>query len=445
VNGINALVAIVTEPVGPNCAYGGSKVASGLDANRDNALQLGEVTSTTYLCNPPPAGLAWVDVASTATQAQPNTGYIAHSSSNVVVTLPLTPAIGDITRVSGLGSGGWTIAQNPGQLILVGVTPFIARDAVRAWRGLAVSSDGMKVIAALYNGTLMRSVDAGTTWLPVGPTGSWISAASSADGQRLMAGREGGDVWVSNDGGQTWTPRGLSGDWYALASSADGSKLVAASYATGYIYTSADFGSTWTARENPRRWTALASSSDGSKLIASAQGSGGERLYVSTDSGQSWTPYGVLGNWRGVASSADGTRLAATDFGGRLWTSPDSGLTWTAHEATQNWHYIASSSDGRRLVASAHGERVYRSSDSGMTWQPISSPALWWGVAISADGRSLIAGADGARVYNQGLLASSTTGTAGSISGEFLEWIDLLYTGGGVFTTLGSSPNLVVQ
>lgn len=48
-----ALVAIVrttAEPAGANCAYGGSRVESGLDADLDGALDAGEVSTTSYVC-----------------------------------------------------------------------------------------------------------------------------------------------------------------------------------------------------------------------------------------------------------------------------------------------------------------------------------------------------------------------------------------------------------
>jgi hypothetical protein len=51
-NGLNTLMATATLlPGDVNCAYGGSKVTSGLDANADSVLDSGEVSSTTYVCN----------------------------------------------------------------------------------------------------------------------------------------------------------------------------------------------------------------------------------------------------------------------------------------------------------------------------------------------------------------------------------------------------------
>ncbi len=50
-NGVNSLVNVSVEPAGPNCATGGQKIESGLDDNRDGALQPAEVDKTSYACN----------------------------------------------------------------------------------------------------------------------------------------------------------------------------------------------------------------------------------------------------------------------------------------------------------------------------------------------------------------------------------------------------------
>jgi hypothetical protein len=39
-----------------------------------------------------------------------NIGYIANSGSLLTLTLPSTSTVGDTIRVTGKGSGGWTIA-----------------------------------------------------------------------------------------------------------------------------------------------------------------------------------------------------------------------------------------------------------------------------------------------------------------------------------------------
>ncbi len=116
-NGLNTLVAIVNEPAGANCAYGGIKVTSGLDTNANGTLDPSEVSTTKYVCNGP--GINWVDVTGTSVQAVPNTGYSADSAGQVTITLPASPAKDDVIQVSGIGAGGWAIAQAAGQAIIM--------------------------------------------------------------------------------------------------------------------------------------------------------------------------------------------------------------------------------------------------------------------------------------------------------------------------------------
>ncbi|MBI4083414.1 MAG: cadherin-like domain-containing protein [Candidatus Lambdaproteobacteria bacterium] len=64
--GLNAVVAFTAEPANPSatdgvtgCVYGGTKVSSGLDSNLNGALDGGEITATSYVCdaNTPPIAL----------------------------------------------------------------------------------------------------------------------------------------------------------------------------------------------------------------------------------------------------------------------------------------------------------------------------------------------------------------------------------------------------
>ena len=52
--GLKSLIAMVIEPSGANCAYGGTKVTSGLDLNASGVLDANEVTDTGYACNGTP-------------------------------------------------------------------------------------------------------------------------------------------------------------------------------------------------------------------------------------------------------------------------------------------------------------------------------------------------------------------------------------------------------
>jgi photosystem II stability/assembly factor-like uncharacterized protein len=448
-NGRNSLIAIVAEGAGANCTYGGSKVSSGLDSNSNSILDAGEVTATSYNCNGAPGpGITWVNVSGTSVQAESNKGYLAYNAAQVVVTLPASPAIGDLVQISGVGTGGWKLAQNAGQSIIFqglpndspripGVT-WTARDSGRYWSAVASSADGRMLVAVVYGGYIYTSTDSGVTWTQRDSSRYWQAVASSADGSKLVATDDGngsgGYIYTSTDSGATWTARDSSRLWSAVASSADGSKLVAADI-SGFIYTSTDSGVTWTARESSRFWRSVTSSADGSKLVAVAQSA---QIYTSTDSGVSWTARDSGRSWSAVASSADGSKLVAVASGGQIYTSTDSGVTWTARDSSRNWKAVASSADGSKLVAAVYlGGQIYTSSDSGVNWTARDSSRNWKAVASSADGSKLVAAVyyDG-QIYTSVPADRTTLGTGGWLLGSQHDTLTLQYIGGGLFTPL---------
>ena len=225
--GVDALVAVVLEPVGANCAYGGQRVQSGQDANRNGVLDTGEVTVTSFACSAPPADTRWVEVTGAAAQAAPNTGYLANSSSAVSILLPASPVVGDWIRVTGAGAGGWTLTQNAGQRITTQGLPggdtigWTAQALTGSWSAGAVSADGARQVAASTAGELYTSSDGGALWTLRLTGQSWSGAATSADGLRILASTNGGALHWSTDGGANWSNDGSSRAWTAVASSAD--------------------------------------------------------------------------------------------------------------------------------------------------------------------------------------------------------------------------------
>jgi len=49
--GQSSLLNLINEPPGPNCANGGIKVVSGVDANRNGVLEDNEIQNVKYVCN----------------------------------------------------------------------------------------------------------------------------------------------------------------------------------------------------------------------------------------------------------------------------------------------------------------------------------------------------------------------------------------------------------
>ena len=399
--------------------------------------------------------ITWQNVTGTSQQAQPNTGYLANNAARVTITLPTAPNLGDIVRVSGVGAGGWTIAQNAGQTIWAGqfggsytnwntLTNWTQTSApLTNWNSVASSADGNKLAAAVVTsgGGIYTSTNAGGSWnLSSAPGNHWRAIASSADGTTLAAATTSYGIYTSTNSGANWSSSSLSADWVSIASSANGTRLAAV--ASGlWVATSTNSGATWTYNSAPAaNWASIASSADGSKLAATTQSG----IYTSTNSGVSWTLTSAPSTyWGAIASSVDGTKLAAVEDlnPGRLYTSADSGGTWTLTSAPTNtggWMAIASSADGTKLLAAAWSS-LYVSTDSGVTWALTSAQGpLWKSVAGSADGTKLagVAGGGGIWTAHATIQTTTTPDTAGYLMGGQNSAIELQYIGNGQFMPL---------
>jgi len=440
--------------IAPN-SYTASGTATVTVTDTQNASAVGATALSTL----DDSDFTWVDVTTNSVQAVPNTGYLADSASQVTITLPASAALGDVVRVSGVGAGGWMIAQNAGQTVVT--RDIEAIDSVwteantppdASWMcSVASSADGTKLVAGISMGGIITSWDSGSTWtLTSAPLAYEYSVASSADGTKLVAAS--GGIVTSSDAGVTWSLTSAPHDPYtSVASSADGTKLVAVE-APGWIFTSSDAGATWKMVSGPAlNWASVASSADGTKLVAALMDGG---IYTSSDAGVSWIPTSApAGSWVSVASSADGTKLVASgDFG--LYTSSDSGATWI-----QRFSYfggaVASSADGTKLVEARcvvfgpprTGGYVSTSVNSGVTWILAPVGGDWSAVASSADGTKLVAAAGGGGIYTSRPTAvpSTTIGTEGAIIGGQYDAVELQYVGNGTFMVLSNEGYLVVQ
>ncbi len=66
------------------------------------------------------AGIGFTDVTGTTQLMVADSGYVADNAGLVTLTLPATAAFGTVLFIQGLGLGGWKIAQNVLQKIIVG-------------------------------------------------------------------------------------------------------------------------------------------------------------------------------------------------------------------------------------------------------------------------------------------------------------------------------------
>lgn len=290
----------------------------------------------------------------------------------------------------------------------------------RAWRSVATSGDGSKIIAGSSNTqTLQVSYDSGATWTPktiASFASDFLALTISEDGSKQYTAPFYDYIYQSVDNGASWKTLTNSGThpWRSIASSSDGTKLVAvASYPSGYIYTSTDSGTSWTQRTSPgaQAWYGVDMSADGTKMVAiingNPDGTGNPNgVYTSSDAGATWTVHSSGNSFlRYVACSADcNTIITATGYA-NINKSTDFGASWSALSAsgtTKSWYGITMSSDGTKLAAIDYGGYIYTSTNGGTSWtqQVGAGVRNWISISTSSDGSILWATTDGGYVYS---------------------------------------------
>lgn len=446
-SGLNTLLAINDESAGSNCAAGGKKITSGLDANSNGTLDSGEVSATAYVCNGSSgADLSYLTVSASSTAMASNKGYIVTSADEAELLLPASPTVGDRVAVTGAGTGGWRITQNSGQHIdatalgAQGVNWGYTSSATSV-DALASSANGMRLVAHESSATSVKiSDDAGLSW-STRSSPVLMRLASSADGNRLFGSVYNGKLYTSVDRGLNWTARESDREWFTVASSADGQVLLA-SGPNIKLYVSTDGGASWTARDSARQWYSSAVSADGSVMLA---GDFGGQLYVSTDSGASWTARGPSKSWRGVAMSSDGRTMLAGPMGDYLYVSTDGGVSWEARGASRSWGRVSVSGDGKKLFAAVDNGSPSWSLNGGWSWStPSGAGSTQWDEGVlSTDGKRLLAASDSALVVVAD--GRSSLGSSGSLSGEASSAVMLQYVGSGRWLALSGSGAMTAK
>lgn len=210
-------------------------------------------------------------------------------------------------------------------------------------------------LAATADGTIVRSEDAGATWIEVARVGAPVLCLFEADGT-IYAGLDDEGFVVSEDLGTTWARGHLAARGFTrLVAGPD-----AIHYASGTlagIWHSDDGGDTWNGVESPEE-------------------------------------AGVIYSF---ATAVDRSCLLAGTSQG-LFASEDAGKTWLATEASGRVHVIAFAprfASNYRIYIGTHEGTVARSLDAGMSWNTLSSPNTSGPIVAiaelpSADGRLLL-------------------------------------------------------
>jgi photosystem II stability/assembly factor-like uncharacterized protein len=174
----------------------------------------------------------------------------------------------------------------------------------------------------------------------------------------------------STDAGRTWVTvsEGGTADFHALQPA--GEMLYAYDSQTGRVRSSTDGGMTWTSGAKEEVIDLAASLATPSHLYATTASG----LRVSTDGGASFT--GVQG--APLLSHADSPAkgvLVGPDAEGRIQTSRDEGRTWQAGGALPGQAVAFVAVDDSRLLAATNDGTVYESQNGGGDFTVAFSPA----------------------------------------------------------------------
>ena len=352
------------EAIAPNLIYNtGDQNISGIK----NFYSRPTVNGTGVLLSGEAASLPTTIVYTTGDQA---ISGIKNFTNNLVLQdnlLQSSQASGYLTGIgySGNYDGGYflgrtKLSQNASRLVDSSFgNNWIAKESIRTWYSVSISSDGKYQTAVDYGGKIYISSDYGNSWVAKESNRSWFGVAMSSDGKYQTVIINGGlgtaGIYVSINYGNTWTAKESNRFWYGVDMSSDGKYQTAVVYG-GQIYISSDYGNTWVAKESNRNWNKVSMSSDGKYKIALPPG---RKIYISSDYGNTWVAKESNTNWNSISMSSDGKYQTAGVYVGKIYISSNYGNTWFAKESNRGWNSISMSSDGKYQTAVADGGYIY--------------------------------------------------------------------------------------
>ena len=355
-------------------------------------------------------------------------------SSGLIATGLIAASVGALVALPEHGAGlrSWIGAPLPGRHERVGalqwwVTPIernaLARrfTATENLNDFAVMDDGRTIFVVGDNGTLLKSVNAGTTWRSLTDDVKWRdgtspddpdgaasesppslptlrSVAASPDGSLAIAVGVLGTVLTSDNNGETWTERasGSSASLTSVAFDASTKRAIAVGMFST-VLTSDNSGETWTERASGSPAWLSSVAFDASTKRAIAVGEDGTVLTTDNNSGETWTERasGSSAWLRSVAFDASTGRAIAVGEDGTILTSDNSGETWTERASGSSaWlRSVAFDASTGRAIAVGQDGTILTSDNSGETWTERASGSSAWlrSVAFDASTRRAIA------------------------------------------------------
>jgi len=108
------------------------------------------------------ASFQWLDAPGASVAMEINKGYIASNSGLVTLTLPAVAPVGSRVAVQDSGAGGWTVAQNAGQIVRT--------NSGQSTVGVTGTTSSSQVFDVIY----ILCVVENTTWVFNGGFGNYI-------------------------------------------------------------------------------------------------------------------------------------------------------------------------------------------------------------------------------------------------------------------------------
>jgi hypothetical protein len=106
-----------TDDLGSSTKYWANAYLDKIYLDSDSTIEASDVDGWNALSS----GITWTAI-DTDGNLTINTGTIANKGTLLTITLPTTAAVGSVIRISGMGAGGWKLAQNASEIIHFGNT-----------------------------------------------------------------------------------------------------------------------------------------------------------------------------------------------------------------------------------------------------------------------------------------------------------------------------------
>jgi photosystem II stability/assembly factor-like uncharacterized protein len=262
-----------------------------------------------------------------------------------------------------------------------------------------VAANGENVWACGYWGTILRSTDAGKTWMqPDTPTAETLYAISFADAQHGWAVGASGMILRSTDGGTTWTKQVVSlPDEMGGSRPLDMNLFGVAATGANEAWTVGDLGTVLHTRDGStwekvsfdqatfgddnvpdRILNAVVFTSPTEGWIAGEFAT----LLRTKDGGATWTGQRTISGappdlYLFALAASPGQGAAAVGLAGSVLAAGPDGGEWTSRSVETNAGLFAIAWQGQRGIAAGDRGVLYRTEDGGQTWSQPTRPKLF--------------------------------------------------------------------